>query len=73
MRLIDTFPTNAIKGLEYRVGRVLPFGATIVDGGVNFSIFSREASGCTLVLYHHGQEEPYVEIPFPEEFRIGNV
>ncbi|MBQ9065622.1 MAG: glycogen debranching protein GlgX [Blautia sp.] len=73
MRLIDTFPTNEINGLEYRVGRVFPFGATVVDGGVNFSIFSKEAKSCTLVLYHHGNNDPFVEIPFPEEFRIGNV
>ena len=73
MKLIDTFPTNSIKGLEYRIGRVFPFGATITDNGVNFSIYSKEATGCTLVLYHHGQKEPFVEIPFPEEFRIGNV
>nr|MCR5109093.1 glycogen debranching protein GlgX [Lachnospiraceae bacterium] len=32
-----------------------------------------EAKGCTLVLYRHGQKEPWIEIPFPEEFRIGNV
>ena len=73
MRLIDTFPTNKIGDLEYCAGRVFPFGAAIIDGGVNFSIFSKEATGCTLVLYHHGQDEPYVEIPFPNEFRIGNV
>ena len=71
--LIDTFPTDRIGDLEYRIGRVFPFGATITDGGINFSIFSKEATGCTLVLYHHGQPEPFVEIPFPEEFRIGNV
>ncbi|MBR0397724.1 MAG: glycogen debranching protein GlgX [Eubacterium sp.] len=73
MRLIDTFPTNKIGDLEYRVGRVFPFGATVTDGGVNFSIFSKDAQGCTLLLYHHGCAEPFVEIPFPEEFRIGNV
>ncbi|MDO5477326.1 MAG: glycogen debranching protein GlgX, partial [Eubacteriales bacterium] len=73
MQLIDTFPTNSINGLEYRVGRVFPFGATLLDNGVNFSIFSREATGCTLLLYHHGSHRPFVEIPFPEEFRIGNV
>ncbi|MBO4394940.1 MAG: glycogen debranching protein GlgX [Eubacterium sp.] len=71
--LIDTFPTNKIQDLEYRIGRVFPFGATLTDGGVNFSIFSKEATGCTLVLFHHGQKKPFVEIPFPEEFRIGNV
>ncbi|MCR5544233.1 MAG: glycogen debranching protein GlgX [Eubacterium sp.] len=73
MKQIDTFPTKKIQDLEYGIGRVFPFGATITDGGVNFSIFSKEATSCTLVLYHHGQEEPFVEIPFPEEFRIGNV
>ena len=74
LRLIDTFPTNTIKGLQYRVGRVLPFGATLCeDGAVNFSIFSKEATSCTLVLYHHGQKKPFVEIPFPDNFRIGNV
>ena len=73
MKLIDTFPTNRIGKLSYRVGRVFPFGATIIDEGVNFSIFSKRASGCTLVLFHHGQKKPFVEIPFPEEFRIGHV
>jgi glycogen operon protein len=73
MKQIDTFPTRKIKNQEYGIGRVLPFGATIIDGGVNFSVFSKEATSCTLVLYHHGESKPFVEIPFPEEFRIGNV
>ena len=73
MKLIDTFPTNRIGDLEYRIGRVFPFGATLMDNGVNFSIFSKEAKSCTLVLFHHGSMEPFVEIPFPEEFRIGDV
>lgn len=74
MHLIDTFPTNKIKDLEYRIGRIFPFGATLeADGGVNFSVYSNEAKSCTLVLFHHGQKKPWVEIPFPEEFRIGNV
>ena len=73
MKLIDSFPTHKIKNLEYRAGRVFPFGASLIDGGVNFSIFSKEATACTLLLFHHGMNEPFVEIPFPEEFRIGNV
>ena len=73
MKSIDSFPTDKIQDLEYRVGRVFPFGASIIDGGVNFSIFSKEATGCTLLLFHHGSDEPFVEIPFPEKFRIGNV
>ena len=74
MRLIDTFPTNEINGLKYRIGKIFPFGATLeADGAVNFSIYSKEATGCTLVLFQHGQKKPWIEIEFPEEFRIGNV
>lgn len=74
MRAIDTFPTERKKEFTYRRGRMLPFGASLLaDGAVNFSIFSKEATGCTLVLYHHGRKNPYVEIPFPENYRIGNV
>ncbi len=74
MKLVDTFPTNQYKGLEYRVGRVFPFGASLVeDNGVNFSIFSSEAKSCSLLLFHHGDRKPYAELPFPDEFRIGNV
>ena len=73
MRRIDTFPTHQAGDLQYRAGQVFPFGATLTEGGVNFSVYSSEATGCTLVLYNHGQEKPFAEIPFPESFRIGNV
>jgi isoamylase len=33
------------------VGRSSPLGATVVDGGVNFSLFSRSASGVELLLF----------------------
>ena len=73
MRPIDQSPTNRIGDLEYGPGHVLPLGATLMFGGVNFSVFSREATSCTLVLYHHGQKEPFLEIPIPDSFRIGHV
>lgn len=73
MKRIDTYPTHTIGRIKYRAGRVFPFGATLTGDGINFSVFSREASDCTLVLYNHGQPEPFLEIPFPEEFRVGNV
>lgn len=74
MKLIDTFPTNEISGLKYRIGKIFPIGATLEETeAVNFSIYSKEATGCTLVLFHHGQKKPFVEIPFPDSFRIGNV
>ena len=73
MKLIDTFPTDRIGDLQYCVGRVFPFGATLMEDGVNFSVYSKEAKSCTLLLYHHGQPEPFVEISFPDRFRIGDV
>ena len=70
---IDLQPTRTFEGYKLRPGRPLPFGATLVPGGVNFSIFSRFATSCSLVLFDRGVAEPKVEIPLPEEFRIGNV
>ena len=40
---------------------------------MNFSIYSSHATTCTLVLFEKGAQKPLVEIPFPDEFRIGNV
>lgn len=65
--------THTHKTHRLRYGHPLPFGATHVQGGVNFSIFSNHATSCTLVLFPQGGEEPSEEIPFPDEFRMGNV
>jgi isoamylase len=70
---IDVSPTHQIAGYRVRAGRPFPFGATLVSGGVNFSVYSGEATAMTLVLYDHGACQPAAEIPFPEEFRIGSV
>jgi isoamylase len=70
---IDIHPTHTHGEFKLRAGRPLPFGATQVEGGINFSISSRHASSCTLVLFKKRQAEPMAEIPFPDEFRIGNV
>ena len=70
---IDIHPTHKYSNFKLRRGKPFPFGATLVPGGVNFSIFSSHATSCTLVLFKKHAEQPMVEIPFPEEFRIGNV
>lgn len=70
---IDYYPTHELNGIKYRCGRVLPFGATMVPNGINFSIFSCAATSCTLVLYKKNAEKPYAEIPFPQDFMIGSV
>jgi glycogen operon protein len=38
------------------VGRSHPIGATVLPGGVNFSLFSRGASGVDLLLFD-GEED----------------
>jgi len=86
MERIDIHPTHIYEGYKLRPGRPYPFGATIVPGGVNFSVFSRHANYCVLVLFERGELEPLVEIPFRGtfqkvdtdetvwgEFRVGNV
>ncbi len=74
MQAMDNYPTHELDGVKYRCGHVSPFGATILyDGAVNFSVFSKHATACELLLYHRGEEEPYAVLPFPEDFRLGNV
>jgi isoamylase len=70
---IDIQPTRTYGDFRLRPGRPFPFGANFVPGGVNFSVFSRHATSCTLVLFEKGADQPYAEIPFPDDFRIGNV
>ena len=38
LQAIDVYPTHTNQGYNLRVGRPFPFGATIVPGGVNFSV-----------------------------------
>lgn len=73
MQRIDVHPTHSYETFQLRRGKPFPFGATLVPGGVNFSIFSSYATSCTLVLFKKHELKPMIEIPFPDEFRIGNV
>ncbi len=86
MERIDIYPTHKYKDFRLRPGRPYPFGASMVPGGVNFSIFSQYATQCILVLFEKGQPQPLVEIPFRGmfqkigsegsdrlELRVGNV
>ena len=73
MQRIDIYPTHRHENFLLRAGRPYPLGAFFVPGGVNFAIFSRHATACTLVLFEKGEDKPFGEIPFPDEFRIGNV
>ena len=74
MLRVDATPTHEYGEFKLRPGKPLPFGATISPGGgVNFSVYSRHATYCELVLFWKREPEPFATIPFPDEFRIGNV
>jgi isoamylase len=73
MDRIDIYPTHRHGEFWLRAGRPGVLGATIVPGGVNFAVFSRFATHCSLVLFRRGEQQPITEIPFPDAFRIGNV
>ncbi|MBO2448762.1 glycogen debranching protein GlgX [Actinomadura barringtoniae] len=70
---IDAYPTHRIGGFAVGAGRTLPFGATRVPRGINFSVFSNHAASLVLVLFQRGADRPMAEIPIPPEFRIGGV
>ena len=62
-----------IGDLQIQPGKPLPFGSTIVPGGVNFSVFSSYATYCELALFRKKENYPFAVVPFPDDFRIGNV
>ncbi len=59
---------------EINRGSPIPFGASVRRGGVNFSIFSKDATAVTLVLFYPGDRESLVEFPLdPRINRTGDV
>ena len=47
-------------------GKPLPFGATPIRNGINFSLFSKHATAASLVLFQPGSNKPLAEIPLDE-------
>lgn len=66
-------PLETISGFQVRPGFFRFFGATVIPGGVNFTIQSHGATSCELLLFHKGEEEPFAVLPFPEHYKIGFV
>ena len=66
-------PTDEINGFKVRPGEYLRNGANIVDGGISFTIHSNGATACNLCLFKRNEKEPFVILPFPENYRIGNT
>ena len=70
---VDAYPTHFHNGHSLRIGNPIPFGATPVTRGINFSVYSKHATSCDLILYDSNNRNSFVEIPFPAEFRIGSM
>lgn len=56
-------------------GTPLPLGASVAEGGVNFSVFSRNATKVFLEFYSASEDsEPYAQVEFsPSENRTGDI
>jgi len=68
--------SSATEADGYRITRgvPLPFGAALRRYGVNFAIFSKHATSCTLVLFRPGAADPFVEFQLdPRLNRTGQV
>lgn len=72
-RTIHLVPLDEVAGFEVRPGFYEINGATAIPGGVNFTVHSKQATSCELLLFHRTENEPYAVIKFPEHYRIGNV
>lgn len=70
---IQVKPMGEISGFLVRPGMFDMNGATALVGGVNFTVHTRYGTSCELLLFHRGEDEPYAVLPFPDEYRIGDV
>lgn len=63
-----------MKTWKSEPGQPLPLGATVTPDGVNFSVFSRNATSITLVLFEKASIKPMAEIRLdPEINRTGDI
>ncbi len=74
MNSLPVAPSPSAADLVVGRGTPLPFGASTIHGGVNFSVVSHHAEAVTLVLYNRGGGPPLHEVPLdPRLHRTGNV
>ena len=66
-------PLDCINGFQVRPGFYEINGASALPEGVNFTIISHSATSCELLLFHRKEKKPYARIPFPKNYRVGNV
>ncbi len=66
-------PIDEINGFKVRPGLYEQNGATAIPSGVNFTVPTNSGTSVELLLFRNREDEPYAIIPFPENYRIGNV
>ena len=66
-------PLDCINGFQVLPGFYEINGASALPEGVNFTIISHSATSCELLLFHRKEKKPYARIPFPKNYRVGNV
>ena len=70
---VSVQPMGKIAGYPVRPGMFDKPGAFALPVGVNFTIHTHCGTSCELLLFHRGEEKPYAVLPFPEEYKIGDV
>ncbi|MCL2196104.1 MAG: glycogen debranching protein GlgX [Treponema sp.] len=65
----------ALINLVAETGKALPLGASLTHDGVNFAIFSRNATAVTLIIFESADKESsWIEIPLDKrEHKTGNI
>jgi isoamylase len=61
--------------LVAETGKALPLGASLIHGGVNFALFSRNATAVTLIVFESADKNsPRLEIPLDKKkHKTGNI
>ena len=68
-------PRDSVAGFSVCPGFYEQNGSRALGyrGAVSFTVHSRGASAVELLLFHKGEKEPYAVIPYPEDYRVGDV
>ena len=75
-KFVESLPTKPAVPPPYAIkqGHPLPLGATVRRAGVNFSIFSKHATSCWLLLFEPGAQTPSITVFLdPHSNRTGQV
>jgi len=73
MRMFSDDSSNP-RQWSCKPGKPLPLGASITPEGINFSVFSQNATSITLVIFEKARQEPVTEISLdPAINRTGDI